>query len=191
MYICSELAIQETKTGGPALNSEHPFASSASVPVFGINMKFEKLKDWPGYSVSREGHILGKQGTVLSTKCKDPYVLVNLCIKGKVFRKRVHRVVAEHFIPNPENLPQVDHIDGNKKNDCVDNLRWVTRMENAYNKNTSLAKEVELVNPDGSSIKFRSIADAGRELGISPQGIGKCANGKYKTAGGFRWRLVS
>ena len=58
---------------------------------------------------------------------------VTLCKDGKVKRKSIHRLVAEAFIPNPENKPVVDHIDTDAKNNCVENLRWVTTQENCMN----------------------------------------------------------
>lgn len=58
---------------------------------------------------------------------------VTLCKDGKTFPKAVHRLVAETFIPNPENKPEVDHIDTDIYNNKVDNLRWVTRKENSNN----------------------------------------------------------
>ena len=61
------------------------------------------------------------------------YSVVALCKEGKISGKTVHRLVAEAFIPNPENKPQIDHIDTNPKNNHVSNLRWVTRSENLLN----------------------------------------------------------
>ena len=61
------------------------------------------------------------------------YTDVSLYKDGKRYHKKPHRLVAEAFIPNPNNLPEVDHIDTNKDNNCVDNLRWVTHSENHLN----------------------------------------------------------
>lgn len=58
------------------------------------------------------------------------YPAVRLSRNGQTFTKRLHRLLAEHFIPNPENLPEVDHRDGNKRNFALTNLRWCTHADN-------------------------------------------------------------
>ena len=91
----------------------------------------------PGYAVTTEGDVYSlnyrnKRGVIHKLKTYDNkgYRLVSLTdSKGK--RKRtVHRIVAETFIPNHDNLPQVNHIDGNKANNNVSNLEWVTPSQN-------------------------------------------------------------
>ena len=81
---------------------------------------------------------------ILKPSNNQGYLSVALCKNGKIHRKCVHRLVAEAFIPNPDNKPVVDHIDTNPANNCVDNLRWVTQKENCLNpisrKNNSLSK---------------------------------------------------
>ena len=59
-----------------------------------------------------------------------------VCIKGKTYH--VHRLIAETFLPNPENKPYIDHIDRNRANNDVSNLRWVTVKENAYNQKNNI-----------------------------------------------------
>lgn len=71
-------------------------------------------------------------GHIMKTNSKDEYVSVSLCKDGCVYSAVVHRLVATAFIPNPENKPQVNHIDGNKHNNAVENLEWVTDVENKH-----------------------------------------------------------
>jgi hypothetical protein len=73
-------------------------------------------------------HLKGKLFST-NAKCGD-YVTVRLTQMGMTQTHRIHRLVAETFIPNPLNLPEVNHIDGNKQNNCVENLEWCDYSEN-------------------------------------------------------------
>jgi hypothetical protein len=80
------------------------------------------------YAVSDQGRVWGPRGKIKTRIDRDGYVLAAL----KWTPNRVHRLVAQTFIPNPENLPEVNHKDGNKQNNHVSNLEWVTRKENIH-----------------------------------------------------------
>lgn len=88
------------------------------------------------YRVSNEGVLMStprrctKGGVVKRNKMKNGYEKYILCKDGKVHTVRAHRLFAQHFIPNPDSKPFVNHIDGNKSNNSVENLEWVTRQEN-------------------------------------------------------------
>ena len=88
--------------------------------------------DYNGYEVWEDGTIIGKRfGKPMRTEMKtDTYPQVSLQVDGTEKRFNVHRIVAELFVPNPDNKPIVNHIDGNKKNNHASNLEWVTYSEN-------------------------------------------------------------
>ena len=93
------------------------------------------------FEVSTEGRIRnGRTGQMRKrTFYPDGYEFFSSHLKGKKqFQKSVHRIVAEAFIPNPENKPNIDHINGNKGDNRVENLRWVTQQENMNNPVTKI-----------------------------------------------------
>jgi hypothetical protein len=105
------------------------------------------LTEYPNYKIDKFGNIFNLKDKQLKlVKSKRGYLEVNLYNQGKCTLKAVHRLVAIHFISNPENKPQVNHIDGNKLNNCVNNLEWCTNSENqkhAYKLKLQPSKEGE------------------------------------------------
>ena len=129
----------------------------------------------------------------------DGYLRVDLCKDRKHKNFLVHRLVALHFIPNPGMLSQVNHIDGDKTNNCVKNLEWCTQAENATHAvKTGLFKphnERRIVGTDndGNRFYFKSAAEAGKILSINSGSINSVCTGHnpYRhTAGGYKWEYV-
>lgn len=93
--------------------------------------EFVDVEGFPGYSISKEGVVLGVKGAPLTQSLNvDGYPVVYMRKNGKNCCKRVHRLLATAFIPNPNNYPVVNHKDGNKENYSLDNLEWCTIKEN-------------------------------------------------------------
>lgn len=88
------------------------------------NTKYLITDDGKVYSESR------KKFLTLTERKQDGYIQVTIYEDGKQYTKRVHRLVAEVYLSNPNNLSEIDHIDGDKSNNHIDNLEWVTRNEN-------------------------------------------------------------
>ena len=132
---------------------------------------------------------------------KDGYKRVHLFKNGKGKHYGVHRLVAITFIPNPNNLPQVNHIDENKENNTIYNLEWCTaEYNNNYGDRSKRAGEkisksmkgkyIGDKHPRSKKVKcittgeiFDSIADAKRKYNVYSSGISDCCKGKQKSAG--------
>ena len=123
-------------------------------------------------------------------KDKGGYLQVNLSKDGKDKWCTVHRLVATAFLPNLDNLPQVNHIDENKENNCVQNLEWCSRSYNINygTRNEKISKPILGIDRvTGLIVEFPSIREAERKLGIAPSNICACLKGRYKSCGGFYW----
>lgn len=126
------------------------------------------------------------------------YQHIILCKDGKTKKYLIHRLVAQTFIPNPENKPYIDHINCNPSDNRVENLRWATQKENINNplsikkmfsKNNHSSKQVIQYTKTGEFLKvWNSTMDIEREMRISNVCISNCCLNKQKTAGGFIWK---
>src|SRR5689334_20246619 len=91
---------------------------------------WKKLKGYPEYKINKSGQIKRNKKLLKNQIASNGYVNVCLCRKGKPKVFRLHRLLAITFIPNPQNKPCVNHKDGNRKNNTLANLEWVTFSEN-------------------------------------------------------------
>lgn len=119
------------------------------------------------------GGYISKSKILKANIDSDGYLLVSLCKNGKAEKLKMHRLVAQTFIPNPDNKPDVNHkaVDGDKTNICVFNLEWNTRAENMKHakENNFMAKGEKHVNSkltEKDILEIRSSKLTHRELGV-------------------------
>lgn len=155
------------------------------------------------YYVNESGEIksvVGKEEKILKPyHANNNCLMVNIFYDNKTHRYRtIHRLVAEAFIPNPNNYPQVNHKDENRKNNCVDNLEWCTPKYNSnygigHAKQTiACSKPVAMLDDNDMLIDwFYSCKEAERQTGIYNRDINSCAHGKRKSAGGYKWKFIN
>lgn len=169
------------------------------LPVVGFEGFYEvsntgKVKRMPSESRPGIGNY-GRPARMLKSRNNNKgYPMVDLWRNGERAQRLVHRLVAEAFIQNPHNYPEVNHKDENPANCRVENLEWCTRVYNMNygNCGAKIAKAngkcVEQFQKDGSFVgQFASILEAQRQTGISQGSIGDCLHGRRKTAGGYVW----
>jgi hypothetical protein len=110
-------------------------------------MNWKTIENYPKYQISDCGLLMNSRGNILKPgKNCDGYLHVDLYKNGKRKTCKIHRLVAQAFIPNPENKPQVDHIDRDPSNNHVDNLRWATSSENNQNKGVRCTNKLGIKN---------------------------------------------
>lgn len=161
------------------------------------------IKGYEGlYQVSNLGKVKNSRtGELLKLSSgTHGYLMVCLTKNGKQTTFRVHRLVAEAFIPNPDNLQTIDHINRIRTDNRVENLRWADmklQSKNRDNKNRETlmkvcSKPVHQYTLDMEFIiEYPSVREAARQLNINYRNISLCCLGKRKSAGGYIWRYVT
>lgn len=172
-----------------------------------------QIKDFPNYYITESGDVYsrnynrtGRIKKLVPSKGRHGYLKVTLSKFGKFYNKVIHRLVAETFIPNPENKSQVNHIDGNIENNSMYNLEWVTCSENiqhSYNilhrkpnksmlgrfgKEHNRSRLIQQIKDGNIIAEFYGSAEAQRKTGIWKSVICNCCNGKANSAGGYQWK---
>lgn len=174
---------------------------------------WKDIKDYEGlYQVSNLGRIKSLERKVKNTKSSyriikekilscgkssNGYCYIILCKKQNRKPFRIHRLVAEAFIPNPNNYLEVNHKDENKLNNKADNLEWCNHKYNInygnlIKKNAKKhKKKVMQYTKNNVFIKeYSSLKEASNKIGINSSSIIRCCKGKQKTCGGYIWRYM-
>lgn len=164
----------------------------------------EVYKDIEGYEglyqISDQGnlkslnyHRSGKDKTLKPAKNQKGYLYVCLCKEGKHKIHKIHRLVAQTFIPNPNNYLEVNHKDENPANDCVNNLEWCDRKYNCNygtrNQRSALSRSKQVMCVE-TGVVYPSLSEAARQLGFAKSNIVNVCNGRLKQAYGFNWKYV-
>lgn len=168
---------------------------------------WKNIKNYEGlYQISNFGNVksLHKIPNIILKTYKDKkgylYVILSKNCKSKI--ARIHRLVAQTFISNPQNKPQVNHIDGIKSNNIVPNLEWCTNSENQkhafklglqnnHGNNNSRCVKINQYDLQHKFIKqWNSIFDITNELHIDRSCIWKCCTKKTNTSHGYIWEYA-
>lgn len=177
--------------------------------------EWREVVGFEGYYVSNLGNVKGLYGRVLKPQLNivTGYYHVNVRKDKKPRTSAIHRMVAEAFLPKLEGKPQVNHKDGDKTNNNLANLEWVSASENrkhAYDKGlikniqerslkagigsrNNLGKKVILTHKDGTVLEFGSIRQAADELNLDRRTLQRVANKEknFKTIKGYTIELIS
>lgn len=171
-----------------------------------------KIKDFPDYYATDSGDVYsrnyertGRIKKLVPVKSKNGYLRVCLHKDKKQFNRSVHRLIAETFIPNPENKQQVNHKNGIKFDNRVENLEWCSGSENVkhafrvlnrihprpnknkFGKDNPLSKGCVQIKNGRVIAEFDGLSEAERVTGICHAGISACCRGKISNSGGYQW----
>lgn len=156
------------------------------------------MKDIQGYeglyAITSCGKVWSYRKKIfLKPKLSNGYQQVNLCQDGKKKTVYIHRLVAAAYIPNPLNLPEVNHKDENKTHNYINNLEWCDRQYNCnygtHNDRVAKANHKPVLCIELNTT-YESVSQAAKELGVFQSAISLCLTGKRKTTGGYHFKYA-
>lgn len=152
-------------------------------------MLWKKIREYPRYEVSDSGSIRNVEtGKILKQQENLGYKTVMLS-NGKQKRYLVHRIVGKAFISNPDNLPEINHVNGCKSDNRVENLEWCDRSYNQQHRRNILKRGNRSVRCIETGVEYDSVKMAAECVGsYIPDIIRDCKNGS--TAIGFHWEYI-
>ena len=152
---------------------------------------WKTIKRFPLYEINEEAVIRNKETNHIRKQYlnRDGYYTVSLFDGHQSKTVQVHRLLAETFLNQPEGTTEVDHIDKNRANNCLQNLRWVTHNENMQNQNNAFGV-IRVIENVETKERFKSITEAANKYHIAKQNISAVLKGKRKTCGGYHWQYV-
>lgn len=144
------------------------------------------------YTVSNLGHVRTRRGVSIGMRRGGPDGKSYLATSVEKKRQYVHRLVALAFVPNPKNLPEVNHLNAVKTDNRAINLEWVGRVGNQ--RHALAAGRITSAKPvycETNGKTYRSRCEAARDLGLHDFAISRCISGKTKHVSGFKFRAAS
>ena len=156
-------------------------------------MNWKTIKQNENYSINENGEVKNNiSGKILKSfiNKKSGYKIIDLWRNNKCKKIALHRFIAETFIPNPLHKPTVDHKDGNRLNNSIDNLRWATYQEQNSRFNTYgvRSKKITVTNINGTKLEFNRITDVAKYFNCNISNISQMLKkGTYGKRGKTRY----
>ena len=168
-------------------------------------IEWKPIKDFDGYFINELGEVKStraykgtKEKILKSSKNQQGYKTISMIKDGKVYTKTLHRLLAITYIPNPNNYPCINHIDGNILNNSLDNLEWCTYGYNekeAYRLGLKQSrikrKKVIQIDKNNNIVATFDSLNSVKKLGYSVGNIGEVCIKHRKRAYGYRWEYVN
>lgn len=189
----------------PSENSIHAYKTNLKQPSKQINIiedvdlsNYKIIINFPNYMINEYGkiYIIKRKRHKKLDKNNNGYIRVELANNGKNKKYYIHRLVAEYYLENPNNLKFVNHKNGNKQNNHYTNLEWISQKNNikhSYEKLNNKHKYKGVIQYDlqmNEIARYKSQKYAKIITGICDTGINKCCKGIRNSSGGFKWKYI-